>query len=178
MSALVPVEGNFIAIESEGGHMILAAETLREEAVLAIMRRRFDHVSAERILSGPGLVNLYNALCELSGAPAASFTAPQITDPRIDEEDHRAREAKQMFCELLGSVAGNFALTFGARGGIYIAGGIAPKLSDFIGRSGFRTRFESKGRLRSYLTAVPTCIVQHPWPALLGAAQLLTHCAV
>ena len=133
--------------------MTLAAETAREEAVLGIMRRRFDHVSAERVLSGPGLVNLYNALCELSGAPAAAFTAAQITDPAIDEEDPRAKEAKAMFCDMLGSVAGNLALTLGARGGIYIAGGIVPKLGSYVSQSNFRARFQAKGRLGAYLAA-------------------------
>ena len=175
VSALIPTKMGPVVIESEGGHVTLPAENVREEAVLGVMRRRFDHVSAERVLSGPGLVNLYNALCELSGAPAASFTAPQITDPRIDQEDTRAKEARDMFFAMLGSVAGNLALTFGARGGIFIAGGIAPKLADCIARSNFRNRFELKGRFRSYLAEIPTYIVQHPWPALLGASQLLNR---
>jgi len=127
------------------------------------MRRRYDHVSAERVLSGPGLINLYNVLCELDGIPAASFTAPQIT---AEQEDVRAKEAKDMFCEMLGTVAGNLALTLGLTpglalgphswpsllgphswalaAGLYIAGDIVPKLRDSICQSNFRRRFGSK----------------------------------
>ena len=175
VSALVPFNNEFVPLESEGGHVTLAAETAREEAVLGIMRRRFDHVSAERVLSGPGLVNLYNALCELSGAPAAAFTAAQITDPGIDEEDPQAKEAKAMFCDMLGSVAGNLALTLGARGGIYIAGGIVPKLGSYVSQSNFRARFQAKGRLDAYLAGIPTSIIVHPWPALVGASHMLSR---
>src|SRR5262249_61063717 len=106
----IPARDLAHVVESEGGHVTLGAATAREEAVVGIMRRRYDHVSAERVLSGPGLINLYNVLCELDGIPAASFTAPQIT---AEQEDVRAKEAKDMFCEMLGTVAGNLALTLG-----------------------------------------------------------------
>jgi glucokinase len=145
----------------------------RESAVLEFMRRRYDHVSAERVVSGPGLVNLYTALCELSGFPAASLEPSQITDPSVASRDPCAREATQMFCAMLGSVAGNLALTLGARGGVFVAGGIAPKLGASFIESPFRERFEAKGRLRPYLEAIPTYVVTRPLPALLGAAKLL-----
>jgi glucokinase len=173
VSALVPNNSGGIPINSEGGHVTMSAADAREGAVLDLMRGRFEHVSAERVLSGPGLVNLYNALCELSGKPAAQFTAAQITDPQIGENDLRAREATQMFCAMLGTVAGNLALTLGARGGIYIAGGIVPKLGDTFAQSQFRSRFESKGRFRDYLALIPTCVITRPSPALVGAATLL-----
>jgi glucokinase len=173
VSALIPVGNACVAVQSEGGHVTMAGENARENAVLAIMQRRFDRVSAERILSGPGLVNLYNALCELSGTRAAALTAAQITDPRIAGEDRNAREAKAMFCDMLGSFAGNLALTLGARGGMYIAGGILPKLGGYLGQSNFRARFQAKGRLNAYLAAIPTCLIVHPWPALVGASHLL-----
>jgi glucokinase len=127
MSVLVPADGG-TAVQGEGGHVTMAAADARESAVLDLMRKRYDHVSAERALSGAGLVNLYNALCELAGAPAASFAPAQITDPQYWTEDPRTREATAMFCAMLGTVAGNLALTIGARGGIYIAGGIVPRL--------------------------------------------------
>ena len=174
VSALVRSGNDYVPLQSEGGHVTMAAENEREDGVLRIMRQRFDHVSAERILSGPGLVNLYNALCELSGARAAALTAAQITDPRIAGEDRHAAEAKAMFCDMLGSVAGDLALTLGARGGVYIAGGIVPKLCDFVSQSNFRTRFQAKGRLSPYLAAIPTYVVLHPFPALIGASHLLT----
>jgi glucokinase len=173
VSALVPTDCGAIPIQGEGGHVTMAAANARESAVLDLMRKRYDHVSAERVLSGPGLVNLYYALCELSGLPAASLEPAQITAPSIASQDPCAREATQMFCAMLGSVAGNLALTLGARGGVFIAGGIAPKLGASFIESAFRERFEAKGRLRPYLEAIPTYVVTRPLPALLGAAKLL-----
>jgi glucokinase len=172
VSALIESSGAPIPIQSEGGHATMAAADAREAAVLDLMRKRFDHVSAERVLSGPGLINLYNALCELAGEPAAPLSAAQITDPGVEQEQPRAREATAMFCAMLGTVAGNLALTLGARGGIYIAGGIVPKLGARFAQSQFRARFEAKGRYRGYLAAIPTYVITHPEPALLGAATL------
>jgi glucokinase len=112
-------------------------------------------------------------LCELGGQPSAGFTAAQITDPKTMAEDAYASRAVSMFCAMLGTVAGNLALTLGARGGIYIAGGIVPRLGMRFSESAFRTRFEAKGRFRNYLTKVPTYVITRPFPALLGAARLL-----
>jgi glucokinase len=125
------------------------------------------------VLSGPGIANLYNALCEIAGVPAKSYTPVQITNPRTVADDPRCRETVAMFCAMLGTVAGNLALTLGARGGIYLAGGIVPKLGDTLAQSDFRRRFEDKGRLRDYLAPIPTYIVTHPMPAFIGAATLL-----
>lgn len=172
VSALVPVNGRWQALPSEGGHVTMAAADPHEGAVLDLMRRRFDHVSAERILSGPGLVNLYNALCEIAAVPAGAYTPSQITDRKTCEDDLHCRHAVAMFCAMLGTVAGNLALTMGARGGIYLAGGILPKLS-ILAQSAFRQRFEDKGRLRGYLAAIPTYVVTRPIPAFVGAAGLL-----
>lgn len=173
VSALLRSDGAVVSLQGEGGHVTMAAADDREAAVLELMRRRFDHVSAERFLSGPGLVNLYNALSELSGEPAAPLTAAQITNPDLEDEYPRAREATDMFCAMLGTMAGNLALTIGARGGVYIAGGIVPKLGAKFARSGFRARFEAKGRLHGYLAAIPTYVIVHHQPAFLGAAKLL-----
>jgi len=173
VSILVPGEAGAVTLQGEGGHVTMAAADDREAAVLGLMRARFDHVSAERVLSGPGLINLYNALCELSGRPAAPLTAAQITEPRIEDEEPLAREATAMFCAMLGTVAGNLALTIGARGGIYIAGGIVPKLGEGFAQSAFRARFEAKGRFHGYMAAIPTYVITHHEPALLGAAKLL-----
>ena len=173
VSTIVPYGREVISIQGEGGHVTMAAADDREAAVLELMRRRFDHVSAERFLSGPGLINLYNALCELSGEPAAPLTAAQITNPGIEDDYPRAREATAMFCAMLGTIAGNLALTVGALGGIYIAGGIVPKLGDTFAQSNFRTRFEAKGRFSGFLTAIPTYVITHPEPAFLGAAMLV-----
>ena len=173
VSALTPMPGGWMPIEGEGGHVTMAPADAQEAAVLELMRKRYDHVSAERVLSGSGLVNLYSVLCELADVPAAPFTPPQITDPRTWSEDPRTRDATAMFCAMLGTVAGNLALTLGARGGIYIAGGIVPRLGNAFAESGFRMRFEAKGRFRWYLAAIPTYVITRPLPALLGAAALL-----
>jgi glucokinase len=172
-SGLVPAGPGWLALSGEGGHATMPAATERENAVLTEMRRRFDHVSAERCLSGPGLVNLYNSLATVDGVPAAPYTAPQITDPEIGAKDPLCREATAMFCAMLGTFAGNLALTLGAQGGVYIAGGIVPRLGRRFVESEFRERFEAKGRMRGYLEPVPTCVVTHKLPAFLGCAAAL-----
>jgi len=173
VGALVPLPDGGAPIQGEGGHVTMAPADARESAVIDLMRKRYDHVSAERVLSGPGLVNLYNALCELDGVPAGPFTPAQISNSKIWDEDPRTRETTAMFCAMLGTVAGNLALTLGARGGVYIAGGIVPQLGPFFAQSAFRARFEAKGRMHAYLAAIPTYVIVHPLPALLGAAVML-----
>ncbi|MEJ2623539.1 MAG: glucokinase [Pseudolabrys sp.] len=173
VSALVSAESGAVPIRGEGGHVTMAAADAHEAEVLDLLRRRFDHVSAERVLSGPGILNLYNALCEVAGEPQEQFTPAQITDAKTGEDHPRAREATEMFCAMLGTVAGDLALMLGARGGIYIAGGIVPRLGARFAASPFRERFEAKGRFRDYLAAVPTYVITRPYPALLGTAKLL-----
>ena len=175
VSGLVPSGRGWIALTGEGGHATMSPATDREGAVLDRMRRHFDHVSAERALSGPGLVNLYNTLAVIDGAPAKGYTAAQITDLAIRAEDPLCVETTTMFCAMLGTIAGNLALTLGARGGVYIGGGIVPKLGQMFLDSPFRERFEAKGRLRGYLEAIPTFVVTHPLPAFLGCAALLAQ---
>ncbi|MBV9521487.1 MAG: glucokinase [Alphaproteobacteria bacterium] len=173
VGALIPVRGEWIAVPSEGGHVTMAPVGARERAVLDHMQRHFDHVSAERVLSGPGLVNLYNTLAEIDGVPASPYTPAQIADPQIGAREALCREALEMFCAMLGTIAGNLALTLGGRGGIYIAGGIVPRLGVAFTTSGFRRRFEDKGRFAAYLAAIPTFVITHPHPAFLGLQRLL-----
>jgi glucokinase len=172
-SGLVPAGAGWVALTGEGGHATMAAATARESAVLELMRQHLDHVSAERCLSGPGLVNLYSSLAVLDGVPAAPYTAAQITDPDTGAADPLCREATAMFCAMLGTIAGNLALSLGAQGGVYIAGGIVPRLGTRFAASLFRERFEAKGRLRPYLAAIPTYVVTHQLPAFLGCAAAL-----
>jgi glucokinase len=160
-------------IASEGGHASLAAFDDREAAVVAILRERFGHVSAERALSGQGLVNLYGAIAALDGAEVPERDAAQITAAALADACPVSRAALDMFCAMLGSVAGDLALIFGARGGVYVAGGIIPRFADYLARSEFRRRFEAKGRLAGYMTAIPTAVVIHPCPALQGLEALL-----
>jgi len=175
VSGLVASGSGWIALTGEGGHATMAPATDRESAVLDRMRGHFDHVSAERALSGPGLVNLYNTLAELDGVPAQGFTAAQITDLAIRDADPLCVETTRMFCAMLGTMAGNLALTLGARGGVYIGGGIVPRLGQTFVQSPFRQSFEAKGRFQAYLAAIPTFVVTHPLPAFLGCAALLAQ---
>jgi glucokinase len=149
----------------------MAAIDEREAAVLAKLRVRFGHVSAERVLSGPGLVNLYNAIAELEGEPPGTMRPAEVAEA----EDSISLEAVDMFCAMLGTLAGNVALTLGARGGVYIAGGIVPKLGERFLRSAFRERFLAKGRFRDYLARIPTAVVTYPVPAFVGLAGLLAN---
>ena len=173
VSGLVACGRGWVALTAEGGHATMAPATNRESAVLDHMRRRFDHVSAERVLSGPGLVNLYNTLAEIDGVLSRGYTAAQITDLGTRGEDSLCAESTTMFCAMLGTMAGNLALTLGARGGVYIGGGIVPRLGRFFADSPFRARFQAKGRFEPYLAAIPTYVVTHPLPAFLGCAALL-----
>lgn len=174
VSGLVPSAGGWLPLTGEGGHATMAPADTRESAVLEHLRRHFDHVSAERLLSGPGLVNLYNALAALDGVPSRGLGPAEITDSAVASADPLAAEATRLFCAMLGTVAGNLALTLGARGGVYLAGGIVPKLGRRFLESPFRERFEAKGRMRGYVSAIPAYVITHPFPAFLGCAALLS----
>jgi glucokinase len=174
VSGLLPAVGgrSAIPLNGEGGHVTLAPVNDLEEQVVRYLRREFGHPSAERALSGSGLVNLYNALCEIDGVKPRPLTPAELTAQ--SEADPQCRAAIDLFFSLLGNVAGNLALSLGARGGMYIGGGIVPRLGDRIDRSAFRERFEDKGRFRGYLQAIPVWVVNARMsPALIGAARAL-----
>jgi len=165
--------GAAVPINGEGGHVTLAPADASEEGVVAVLRERFGHCSAERAISGPGLVNLYEALCTLDGVAPEPLAAADITR-RAEAGDARCDRVLDLFFSFLGNVAGNLALTLGTRGGMYIGGGIVPRLGSRIDHSPFRERFEQKGRFSGYLAGVPTLVVQARLsPALLGAARAL-----
>lgn len=177
VSGLVPDgRGGWVPIEGEGGHVTLPAQTPREQALLAALARRFGHVSAERVLSGPGLLASHTALCEVDGVPVDTtlHSAADLSARALQGGDPRALEALTLFSGLLGSVAGNLALTVGALGGVYIGGGIVPGWGDWFARSPFRVRFEAKGRFAGYLSTIPVWVIHAGVsPALLGAARAL-----
>jgi glucokinase len=163
-----------VPLNGEGGHVTLSATDAREAAVIELLRQRFGHASAERALSGPGLVNLYEALCAHEGVEAQPWSAADISGRALDGSDATCRAAIEMFFSLLGTVAGNLALTLGARGGVYIGGGIVPRLAALIDGSPLRSRFEQKGRFADYLRPIPIYVVNaRQSPALLGAARAL-----
>ena len=173
VSGLVPCGNHWSALQGEGGHVTLVGSTDREQAVHARMATRWAHVSAERFLSGPGLVNIVTALRELDGLEQQEYSPADITRLGTHDEDPICAEALDHFCRLLGACAGNLVLSLGAEGGCYIGGGIVPRLGSRFADSDFRLAFEAKGRMRHYLEQVPTYVIHAPYPALVGAAQLL-----
>nr|WP_082072972.1 glucokinase [Hyphomicrobium sp. 99] len=168
LACLVPRPDVAIVLESEGGHTTLPGGTSREDAIIAHLRERFNHASAERALSGDGLVNLYEAICSIERLQIKKRSAAEITAAALESTCPISIEALDMFCAMLGTVAGNAALTFAARGGVYVAGGIAPRIVDFLVNSPFRRRFEAKGRFGAYLSRIPTAVIIHSHPSFVG----------
>ncbi len=175
MAGLLPrPDGRFVAVGGEGGHGSLAAADEFEDRVVARLRQRFGHASAERALSGPGLENLHEAIAALAGESTELLAAPEITRRALAGEDARCRQAVDLFFSFLGGAAGNLALTLGARGGVYISGGVTPRLLPLIDASPFRRRFEAKGRFAAYLAPIPTWVIDAEFsPGLIGAAVAL-----
>ena len=141
--------------------------------VLKQLRQRYERVSEERMVSGPGLENIYWALRKIHGEKTNGITAAEIFSRVLANEDVIATEATQLFFEVLGQIAGNLALALGAYDGVYLAGGILKRHPDLLKASNFRSGFENKGRHRSLMEKVPTSLILHPQPGLLGAS----HCA-
>lgn len=159
----------WVALPGEGGHATLAAADDFESELLRHARRGFPHVSAERLLSGIGLPVLHAAVAATLGRAAAPMTAEAVVEQGLAGEEVSSRTIDS-FCALLGSFAGNVALTLGARGGVYIGGGIVPRLGERFFESRFRACFEAKGRFRAYLQDIPTALITDTLAALSGAA--------
>lgn len=170
-SALVREPGHSIALAGEGGHIGFSPEDETEIEILRILARRFGRISIERIVSGPGLVNLYEALCEIDGAEPQFSEPPQVLEA-AERDDSRAEAAVERFCAIFGAAAGDIALAFGARGGVLITGGVSEAMAPFLRRGGFRARFERKGRLSHFVRRIPTSMIVRPDAALLGCARL------
>ncbi len=177
VSGLMPTDANdhWVAIAGEGGHVTLAAQTENEYRVIELIRQRYGHVSAERVLSGQGLVDLYLALRQLQKQqPVDVAGAAEITAWALQNKDPLALQSIDMFAGFLGSVTGDLALTLGARGGVYLGGGIVPRWLGWFETSQFRERFEAKGRFNAYLKDIPVWVINAAEsPALLGAARSL-----
>jgi glucokinase len=165
--------GGWLPLSSEGGHVTLSPADEHEVALLRLLWRTHPHVSAERLLSGMGLELMYRALCEIRGAETLPLDAAGITTRALGGTCPVCVHTVDMFCAMLGTVAGNLALTLGATGGVYIGGGIVPRLGDAFARSAFRTRFEAKGRFRDYLARVPTWVITAEHPAFIGVSAML-----
>lgn len=165
----------WVAVPGEGGHATLAAGDDFDSAVIAVARRECGHVSAERLLSGIGLPLLHRAVAAVLGVAAPAATTEQIVAAARSGSDALAVRTLECFCALLGGFAGDVALTFGARGGLYIGGGIVPRLGAVFERSAFRARFEAKGRFEPYLRAIATVVIVDTLAALAGAAAALAQ---
>lgn len=173
VSGLVPVgEQAWQPLFGEGGHVSFSSVDSEQDAILQHIRRKYKTVSADRLISGPGLVCLYEALAELAGDMPLPLTAIEISQAALTGTDPLCAKTIDLFCAMLGTAAGNLALTLGAEGGVYIGGGIIPVMLDYFKTSRFRAQFEAKGRLAHYLRSIPTFVITASTPTLLGLATL------
>ncbi|MEM8814755.1 MAG: glucokinase [Pseudomonadota bacterium] len=166
--------GTLLPISGEASHSGFAPETQLQIEILKTMRERFDRVSFERLVSGPGIENLYWSLCLIHGEQRQQLSASEVFARAQDQSDPRAAEAVQVFLEILGQFAGDLALTLNAHDGVFIAGGIAKRYPELIENSRFRSGFEGKGRYRPLMERIPTQLITHDHPGLLGAS----YCAL
>lgn len=173
VSGLIPAADGWVALGTEGGHTSFAPHDEREIAILRFAWKQFSHVSFERLLSGSGLELMYRALAEHAGVKAEALSAPDITQRALAGADRVCMDTLEVFCGLLGTAASNLAVTLGAFGGIYIGGGIVPRLGEYFDRSPFRARFEDKGRFTEYVRAIPTYVITAPNATFVGASAIL-----
>ena len=169
-AGLIRFGDTLLPIVGEGSHGGFAPETKLQLDVLTQLRERFDRVSSERLVSGQGLENTYWALSQIHGEKNPQLSAAEIFERNREGNDPRAVEAVGLFFEMLGQVAGDLALTLGAEQGVFVAGGIAQRYPDLLAASRFRSAFEAKGRHRALMEHIPTQLITHPQPGLLGAA--------
>ena len=175
VSGVIPTADGFITLGSEGGHVNFAPADEREFAILQYAWREWPHVSNERILSGPGMELVYRALAERNGVQAPARTAAEIVSCALEDKDALCLEVLECFAGMLGGAAANLAVTLGAFGGIFIGGGIVPRIAQWFATSPFRARFEAKGRFSDYLAQIPTYVIMTPNPALRGVSTILSE---
>lgn len=169
VGGLLVRNGRCFPLETEGGHAGFAPSRPQDMRILDCLMRRFGRVSCERLVSGPGLVNLYTSVCEVEGVPAQSLSPAQINACAVAGDPH-CQQAVELFCAAFGSMAGDLVLTLGAWDGVFLAGGVVPKLLDALRTRGFRQAFEAKGRFAPAMAEVPSLAVVHACAGLLGAA--------
>lgn len=169
VAQVVRADGHYHVVETEGGHMEFAALDRLEDAVLDKLRSQFTRVSVERVVSGPGLVAIYETLARIEGKAVVSYTDKELWTRALEETDSLAVAAFDRFCLSLGSVAGDVALVQGAKG-VVIAGGLGHRIKDRLKQSGFATRFAAKGRFQTMMESIPVRLLTHPQPGLYGAA--------
>lgn len=170
VAGLAYTDKRWVPIPSEGGHVNIAPATALECDVIKAAMREHGHVSAEIFISGPGLVRLYKALALVRDEVAQDIQPKDVTTKAVENSDALCRETLELFCSFIGTLSGNLALTYGARGGVYLAGGILPRIVEFLRASDFNRRFEDKGVMSHYLKDIPVNIISHSQPGLLGSA--------
>jgi len=175
VSGVIPTVDGFVTLGSEGGHVNFAPADEREFAILQYAWREWQHVSNERLISGPGMEIIYRALAQRNGVDAPSRNAADIVSCALEQNDPLCLEVLECFAGMLGGAAANLAVTLGAFGGIFIGGGIVPRVAQWFASSPFRTRFEAKGRFSDYLAQIPTYLIMTPNPALYGVASILSE---
>jgi glucokinase len=175
VAALAPHKNGYVVLDTEGGHADYSPINDLQSAVVSCLRAKFGRVSLERLLSGKGLLNIYSALCSIEDVRMDFDTPADIVAAALNNADTKALQTLNMFCEGIGAASGNLALTFGAKGGIYIAGGVIPRFQEFFISSAFRSKFEDKGRFVSYLKPIPVYLVIRENLGLLGAAIKLRN---
>ncbi len=173
VSALIPFGDQHAVLDSEGGHVTYTPVNEREHAVARTLQARYGHCSAERIISGPGLVATYQALCHLDDREAAPLAPAEVSQRAADDTDRHCAEAIELFTLALATTASNLAVTLGAGGGVYLAGGLLPKLGSLFEPQRFHERFTAKGRFSDYLASIPVYRVHAEHPALRGLAHNL-----
>ncbi len=171
VGGLVVRDGHFYPLETEGGHTSFPPGTPEEIDILEHLSAQFGRVSNERLICGPGLVNLHRALSEIAGEDPGPMRPSDIT-ARAAEGDVRCMRAVDVYCAVFGAIAGDLVLTLGAWDGVFLTGGLVPKMLRSLQHSGFRQRFEHKGRFSANMARVPSMAVLHPQPGLLGAAAI------
>lgn len=157
-------------LATEAGQMALAPHDALEDRILSLLARKGEHVSYEHVLSGPGLVTLYRSLCMLDGAPARLDSPAAVTRAALTRDDALAGRTLQVFCAMLGGFVGDLAMACGASGGVWLAGGILPRIREFLLRSDFVERFRDKGRMRAFLERIPVRLMEHGQLGVIGAA--------
>lgn len=173
VSGLIPAAEGWVALGTEGGHTSFSPRDEREIAILRYGLHDHSHLSHERLLSGPGIELIHRALRHRAGLAPESLAAPEITRRALEHSDPVCAETLEAFCAVLGTVAGNLAVTLGALGGIYIGGGIVPRLGEYFDRSPFRARFEDKGRFTDYVKGIPTYVITAEHTTFVGASSIL-----
>ena len=171
---LVHIGSKWISLPGEGGHVDLAPANMAEDLILITMRARIGHVSADRVLSGPGLVNLYEAIAMRNERLKKDMHPADVTSQALSNPpDPDCLEALETFCRLMGRFGGNLALTMGTFGGVYIAGGVVSRFIEFFKNSRFRDAFEDKGRFKGYMQRIPTYVITDTKAGLRGAGAML-----